>query len=354
MTFRKHTTLQKHTKSVHEGAQPFVCTVLISCEVPMGPLESVCNSGFETAAKLKAHQTRMHSANRYTCDLCSEISPAELTNIDESIASGVVWFATYSLLQSHIKTAHPPTCPQCSAVLPTAAALSSHIEIHHETSLTERQSHFCPEPHCERGFTSKGNLTMHIKAVHHQKKDFVCGESDISGAKGLPDDWKKVDGCGWKFATKGNLVGHFRTVHLGDRRKSKKVARKESSAKASHFAGPLDTPSNLVRSLTDRGMEGNTVSCLEPFCFAVFYDANALFIHLEDVHGIADEGAGTTGVDRGNYHTIVAEETNGGEHAWHGMHEGGMDIEDDIAGRALDALREELQKEAMPIDPMLE
>ena len=352
MTFRKHGTLQRHTKSVHEGLKPYICTtILIPKEAPMGSLEVICNSGFDTAAKLKAHQTRMHSDNRFICDICAESDNHHPSSSnDDDRTPGGVCFETYSLLQSHIKTAHPPRCPQCSAILPSASALSSHIEIYHEMSLTERQSHMCPEPQCERGFTSKGNLVCHLKTVHQQKRDFVCGESDISGAKSIPQDWNRIQGCGSTFATKGNLVGHFRTVHLGDRRKYKKAVKSQTSTKTSNATTPKNEPSDLVRSLTSRSHEEQPLACLEPFCLTVFYDSDALFIHLQDVHGIA--GGDVDG--RQDYgESSLPDDGELDEGLWNILPGDAMDEEDENAERALNALREELRRESLPIDPML-
>ena len=350
MTFRKHNTLQQHTKSVHEGLRPFVCTVTVSQEIPLGPIEKACNAGFNTAAQLKAHQTRMHSGSRFTCDLCSEVDATQSNAADQETTSGKTCFATYSLLQLHLKTVHPPTCPQCSAVLASAGALTSHMEIYHEISLTERQSHFCPQPDCERGFTSKGNLAMHVKAVHQQTKEFVCGETDISGTKGLSEHWKDVAGCGLKFGTKGNLVGHFRQVHLGEKRKGKKMGG-TNSAMTSKVPSRPSTPSDLVRNLTSRGTGMQNLACLEPFCFTLFSDFDGLYLHMQNVHGMTNEEVRNMGFHDGR--VSANEEADEQQSARHELHDGNMDTEDAITKRALSALQQELQREPLPIDPML-
>ena len=293
----------------------------------------------------------MHSDNRFTCDICAESNSTHSNADGDDMTLAEFCFDTYSLLQSHVKTAHPPTCPQCSAVLPSSSALSSHIEIYHEMSLTERQSHFCPEPQCGRGFTRAGNLVCHLKTVHQNKREFVCGESDISGSKSIPEDWSKIKGCGLTFAAKGNLVGHFKTVHLGDRRKNKKIEKPRMRAKTSSAATMTKEPSDLVRSLTSRGNEEQSLACLEPFCFAVFYDTDALFVHLLDVHGIA--GGDVDGQQDHGESRPPDDENSESEDMWGSLHGQAMDAEDEIAERALSALREELQRESLPIDPTL-
>ena len=352
MTFRKHGTLQRHTKSVHEGLKPYVCTSIVVPEkAPSEPLEVICNSGFDTAAKLKAHQTRMHSDKRFTCDVCTGGANSNSVAADDSTNPAEIWFETYSLLKSHVKTAHPPTCPQCSTILPSPSALSSHIELYHEMSLTERQSHMCPDPHCERGFTRKGNLVYHVKTVHEKRRDFVCGESDISGSKNIPIDWNTIQGCGSTFLTKGNLVGHFKTAHLDNRRTAKKVSKRRSGAKVSTAVPPTNQPSDLVHSLTGGDNEEQPLSCLEPLCFMVFYDSNALFTHLEVVHGIFS--GESVGQEPHREEPLRSNEALDEEGLWNGSVGETMDEVDRIAERALDALREELQRELLPIDPML-
>ena len=94
-----------------EGTKPFFC-----------PVEG-CGKSFQTSSTLRTH-AKLHDENRYVCTHHSHIAQGhkdgaadlpekavEDQEADESSESGFPHFATWSALQEHNKTEHPPTCP---------------------------------------------------------------------------------------------------------------------------------------------------------------------------------------------------------------------------------------------------
>ncbi|MCJ1376134.1 Strongly-conserved Zn-finger binding protein (TFIIIA) [Loxospora ochrophaea] len=275
---------------VHEGRKAFVCQ-------ETNDDGTSCNAGFDTAGKLSTHSGRVHGAKRYWCTVC----PPSSSTIDASLSipAESPSFSTYAALQSHIKTVHPPTCQDCGLQLSTARELAQHLELHHSTqTLSERQKHICPEPSCGRGFTTKGNLKVHIRTVHAGEKRFVCGTTPISELHNI-GDWAGLDGCGEEFGTKGNLETHIRGVHLGVDRslKAKRKAKKRGSGgKKRQMTAPTGGEggerSEMIKRLTGAGYSDDptrTIPCvLAPQCgfrFAREYDRD---VHLRSKHGLTE------------------------------------------------------------------
>ncbi|KAL5633496.1 hypothetical protein ACGC1H_003856 [Rhizoctonia solani] len=88
-TFSKHGALRLHIADSHSppGTKPYRCEY------------AGCTQSFATNQKLKTH-ARVHDASRYACAHpdCSKITGT------------TVQFPTWSLLQEHMRSAHPPTC----------------------------------------------------------------------------------------------------------------------------------------------------------------------------------------------------------------------------------------------------
>ncbi|CCM00919.1 uncharacterized protein FIBRA_02965 [Fibroporia radiculosa] len=127
--------------------------------------------------------------------------------------TGTGYFSTWSALQHHIRTAHPPTCPHPSCKGKTFTAqkgLRAHLKIHAERNLevdlesamvnsgdedAERprkrrrggelgRDWICPEPACGKDFKSKKALTTHHSVTHLGRRDFICPDSDCQRAFG--------------------------------------------------------------------------------------------------------------------------------------------------------------------------
>ncbi|MCJ1353482.1 MAG: Strongly-conserved Zn-finger binding protein (TFIIIA) [Icmadophila ericetorum] len=292
-TFRKHSTLQQHISTVHEGQKPFACRGVNKDGTP-------CGARFDTASHLKSHKLRFHEGNKYWCDICSPEMTEGKTNQDVlSSNSPGVGFPTYSQLRDHIKAVHPPICKECGSEFTTTRGLAKHIEIQHFSQpLSERQTHLCPEPGCGRGFTKKGTLTVHIQTVHLEKRNFVCGVTDLStsSAEKLPF-WSKenVASCGKDFLHKGGLEEHVRTVHMGlpPFRKAHPVTattsanpNKEKATRSKRK--PKPSAISLVAGTAYAEDSSRHLPCLITACEYRFTREYDLDMHLQKHHGWAD------------------------------------------------------------------
>ncbi|KAK5123363.1 hypothetical protein LTR85_002795 [Meristemomyces frigidus] len=293
--FRKQETLQRHIKQDHLHEKAFRCTH-VEMDSDGQPYE--CEQAFAQAGQLKSHEAREHSGNRYFCDICS---PPEQQDIDMAeveafaLATGRVGFPTYTDLQAHIRTDHPPTCAECGKQCASNRALKAHIDIDH-SSLSERQNFMCTWPGCDRGFTKSGNLKVHFQNVHTKARNFVCGSFDLTGNPKV-EGWNGRS-CGSAFGTKANLEDHVRTQHLGlpgKIRPCRKNKRAEDSATPStlmdidELATPDDSGSHghdALSMLTGFGYEDTRrISCLITGCQVRFSRDYDLATHLELTHG---------------------------------------------------------------------
>ena len=210
--FRKHATLHRHIISVHQGVKPFPCLVVDP------DTEEQCSMAFDTAEKLRAHERAKHDANRFTCLVCSESS----TNLHESDPQLVpdFTFPSYALLKTHMSISHPPTCPDCSMSCSSERELKSHMELAHGSTLLiasqDLEPFPCFYPTCDRKFSKRGNLMVHIKTVHEGLKAFICGTTSLHSSKNLPQNGlSEMQGCGRSFTSRSSLEEHVRTHHMG-------------------------------------------------------------------------------------------------------------------------------------------
>ncbi|BGO94531.1 hypothetical protein NBRC10512_005042 [Rhodotorula toruloides] len=113
-TFRKHHQLRSHVLQEHSAEatdiRPF------ECEHPG------CGKSFKQKTHLKSHE-KTHDTSRYACmhPSCASL-PAESRQ-----------FGTWTLLQRHNKTVHPPAChhPECDGrVFANSRSLRNHLSLH--------------------------------------------------------------------------------------------------------------------------------------------------------------------------------------------------------------------------------
>lgn len=228
--FRKKETLQRHILSAHEGTQPFPCTKTDS------RTGQPCTKAYDTAAKLAAHDRSNHDPNRFSCDECvtynQELAAnGFLGNEVEPRETKQAYFATYAELQAHNASEHPPTCPHCSLPFITAKELTRHNELIHDIpdpNAKPSKQVTCPHPGCQKVFTRVGNLNVHIRTTHQNRRDFICGQTEI--ALGDIPAGTTITGCGRDFTSKAVLIDHVREVHLGlDSLQKQKSKRKRQS-----------------------------------------------------------------------------------------------------------------------------
>jgi len=143
---------------------------------------------FSTNQKLRSH-LKTHDDKRYTCSHPSCLGPS---------GGSPAHYPTWTALQSHIRTNHPPTCTH---------------------------------PSCDgRTFASGQNLRAHLKL--HEQRDLEAlideVDSDVDGQMSRPRkrrrggelgrDWTcDIVGCGKDFKSKKALTTHHNVTHLGRR-----------------------------------------------------------------------------------------------------------------------------------------
>ncbi|EXJ88331.1 hypothetical protein A1O1_05261 [Capronia coronata CBS 617.96] len=215
-TFRKQETLDRHILSAHQNIKPFQCTELDNTTgLP-------CTKAYDTAENLRTHQRAKHDPTRFSCSDCIAKNASILANAQDDGPQELekTFFATYGEFQAHVAEKHPPTCSFCPTSFGSNKELTRHLEIQHgilSNKASESASVFpCTYSGCNKKFTKKGNLNVHVKTVHENHRDFVCGQTEIA----LPEEFANqedvvVYGCGRSFTSKASLEEHVRTAHLG-------------------------------------------------------------------------------------------------------------------------------------------
>ncbi|KAH7921273.1 hypothetical protein BV22DRAFT_1038843 [Leucogyrophana mollusca] len=189
--FAKHHQLRDHLCTVHAppGTKPYQCT------------HDACAKSFATNQKLRAH-LKTHDDKRYTCSHTAclpSTSSSQPTN----------FYATWSALQSHIRTAHPPTCTTCDRTFASHANLRAHAKLHEQKEVEhllgdheedegdegERKRKKrrggevgrdwkCDFSECGKDFKSKKALTTHHKITHLGRRDHICPHAHCTSAFG--------------------------------------------------------------------------------------------------------------------------------------------------------------------------
>ncbi|KAI0043129.1 hypothetical protein FA95DRAFT_1563607 [Auriscalpium vulgare] len=197
--FLKHHQLRAHLATEHAppGTKPYQCE------------HAGCTKSFPTAQKLTAHG-KVHNEKRYTC-------------VHAACVSTETFFATWTALQHHNRTAHPPTCPHESCngrVFATRGGLRGHLKVHEQREMEASDSDEdggerprkrrrggeigrdwrCREPGCTKDFKSKKALTTHHTITHLGERNFVCTHEE----------------CGQTFGYKHILQRHVARVHGHD------------------------------------------------------------------------------------------------------------------------------------------
>lgn len=215
---------------------------------------------------------------------CSRLSSTDSGASTEDTKQPQVTFPTYALLQAHMKSVHPPTCPDCQLVCSTGRELRRHLEIAHgDVSLEERKVHPCHYPKCGRSFTKKGNLNVHVRTVHEGEKKFVCGETDLSTSNKV-EGWTGEDNCGKRYGSKLALEEHVRTAHLGFQ--NAKTARREQLGLAPRQKPKREEMSGLALLTGDGYAEetGRHIACLIEGCAHRFHRDYDLWVHMSAKH----------------------------------------------------------------------
>ncbi|KAF6760174.1 transcription factor iiia [Ephemerocybe angulata] len=171
--FSKHNHLRAHICDAHAppGTKPCRCD------------HEGCEKSFDTNQHLKTHK-KTHNTKRYTC--------VQGTCLVQS-GDEPKYFPTWTALQHHIRTAHPPSCnhPSCNGrVFASHKGLRSHQKLHdqRDDDTDDRPAKKprrggdlgrdwkCEFEDCDKDFKSKKALTTHQNVTHMGKRDFVCSD----------------------------------------------------------------------------------------------------------------------------------------------------------------------------------
>ncbi|PFH46726.1 hypothetical protein AMATHDRAFT_199122 [Amanita thiersii Skay4041] len=199
--FAKQHQLRSHACTVHAppGTKPYRCD------------HDGCTKSFSMNHHLQAHR-KTHDEKRYTC-----VHNACLAESDDL----PIYFPTWTALQYHMRTEHPPTCthPSCNGrVFSCQKNLHAHQKLHVLRDLEEQLDSVefgneqpvkkrrggdlgrdwkCTVDGCEKDFKSKKALATHTNVTHLGRRDFVCPR----------------DGCDARYGYKHLLQRHIAKDH---------------------------------------------------------------------------------------------------------------------------------------------
>ncbi|KAF8893883.1 hypothetical protein BD779DRAFT_1641349 [Infundibulicybe gibba] len=184
-SFSKNYQLRAHISSAHSppDTKPYQCT------------HTGCTKSFNTNQHLQNH-TRIHDEKRYVC-----VNGTCLP----SPGSSPSYFPTWTALQHHLRTSHPPTCTSLSCngrTFSTQKGLRAHQRLHEQQAeelhlncagsdsdedVADKPSPrkrrrggelgrdwICEYESCRKDFKSKKALKTHTDVTHLGRRDFVC------------------------------------------------------------------------------------------------------------------------------------------------------------------------------------
>lgn len=269
-SFRKRSALERHVRKDHLGLPPFLCP------------EPHCDAAYDSAGALRNHNNREHGELKYFCDVCNQDGTGP-----------PIGFSIKSQLQNHMRKEHLK-CVFCDFTSSSKHNLANHLEMQHTN---QAEVHESPKPKerihcawegCERVFTKKSNLNVHVRSAHLGHK-FVCGEVDFSKT-GRLSGWDKAEGCGQAFASKANLEDHVRHVHL----KMKRLPNHRGK-RGQNETAPLDE----ISGASDAAKR--TLQCPVVGCEFKFIRNHDLQKHVETYLHLAPDSGGLQEAQQTNH-----------------------------------------------------
>ncbi|KAJ7690695.1 hypothetical protein B0H17DRAFT_935848 [Mycena rosella] len=238
--FAKHHQLRAHRCTVHAppGTKPYQCE------------HDGCTQSFATNQHLRTH-SKVHNEKRYTCShsTCLPTDGQMLT-----------FFPTWTALQHHNRTAHPPHCshPSCNGrTFSSQKGLRAHQKLHEQQAAEaeiecavasdgeddeERprkrrrggelgRDWKCEVGDCTKDFKSKKALTTHVNITHLGHRDHACPH----------------ESCRRTFGYKHLLQRHLAKYH---------TASGTASESSDEDRNPL--PNQTAANMDIDGITGNT------------------------------------------------------------------------------------------------
>ena len=188
--FISNKQLKRHMTSAHGYKSDYHC--------------KDCDKYFTSKTGLNTHIKQIHEKIRFSCDLCEKSFTAENTLKNHKISfhdkSKEVrcnlcekLFSTFTQRNCHVINSHRANldlpCETCNKIFHTKASLKCHRKIH------RGKAEKCEQ--CESSFVTKGQLRVHVNAVHLLKKEAKC------------------DLCNIELCTKKYLQIHLDSIHKG-------------------------------------------------------------------------------------------------------------------------------------------
>uniref|UniRef100_A0A0E0DLA3 C2H2-type domain-containing protein n=1 Tax=Oryza meridionalis TaxID=40149 RepID=A0A0E0DLA3_9ORYZ len=162
--------IQRHVQEMHKDGSPCESKKEFICP------EENCGKTFKYASKLQKHE-ESHVKLDYSEVICCEPGCMKA-------------FTNLECLKAHNKSCHQHVVCDVCGTKQLKKNFKRHQRMHEGSCVTERVR--CHFKDCKLSFSKKSNLVKHVKAVHEQKRPFVCGFS----------------GCGKSFSYK-----HVRDNH---------------------------------------------------------------------------------------------------------------------------------------------
>ena len=307
LTFRKHSTLQSHQRTVHEGKPALSCSLVLDGKV--------CGQGASSAYQLKLHRERCHRAERFSCTVCKERDGEDGQEHD-------LTFTNYADFKTHNKTVHPPVCNECGRKCRSARELARHFEmLHGAQGLDERKIYVCSEPDCDKKYTTKSNLTAHVRQGHRTSRTVVCQDVDRSALRRIAG-WDGSNACEKACRSKRALEEHIRTEHMGF---PPRKARIQPVSTKSHSGKQTEPKTKAIGLLTGtayaEGPERN-ISCLMPACDFKFIREYDLERHLQARHHLSSSDIESLQIDsqvpsgRNDLMDVCEDEESAPMHDW--------------------------------------
>jgi uncharacterized Zn-finger protein len=161
-------------------------------------------------------------------------------------------------LQRHVKT-HRPFCGICEREFSTSHQLRLHME-RHDAPLEARRRFPCEIDGCDRSFTRRGALKVHVATFHNGERSFCCSEPN----------------CGASFGHKHLLVKHS-------------AQHSATPAKPSPSVRRYIPECSVAEELTGLGYDKRQLPCEVEGCSFRYSRKQDLTRHLQ-VHRRMEEG----------------------------------------------------------------